>query len=148
MQSNEDREQSGRSGLRRGVVAVASRQGQLLVIRRSSRVVAPRAICFPGGGIEPGETEPAALIREIQEELGVAIEPVRRLWRSVTPWNVDLAWWAVRLDGDAVLIPDPAEVEAIYWLTPADLGAMPDLLASNRDFLAALDRGAFRIEEP
>src|SRR5437899_2455576 len=80
--------------IRRGVVAVVNRGGRLLVIRRSQQVVAPGAICFPGGGIEAGESETDALVREVQEELGVAVMPLKRLWQSVTPWNVDLAWWS------------------------------------------------------
>jgi len=42
----------------RGAVAVVVRSGRLLLIRRSRFVVAaPRAFCFPGGAVEPGDDE-------------------------------------------------------------------------------------------
>ena len=65
--------------MRRGVVAVVVREARLLVVRRSALVEAPRAYCFPGGGIEPGETESEALRREMVEELAAEVVPVRQL---------------------------------------------------------------------
>ena len=82
---------------RRGVVGVVVRDGRMLVIRRSRSVVAPLVYCFPGGGIEAGESEEEALVREFREEVGVAVRPVRRLWQCVTAWKVDLAWWLVEM---------------------------------------------------
>jgi 8-oxo-dGTP diphosphatase len=133
--------------MRRGVVGVIVRGGRLLVIQRSQHVVAPGAYCFPGGGIEPLETEHEALIRELQEELGVEVEPLVKLWDSVTPWGTALAWWRAGLSTDAVLIPNPLEVETAEWLTLTEMTALPDLLESNRHFLAALARGEFALEE-
>ncbi len=129
------------NGQRRGAVAVIVRQGQLLVIRRSRWVVAPLRFCFPGGAIEGEETEDAALVRELQEELAAAVKPVRRLWESVTPWNVHLAWWLADLAPQAQLTPNPAEVDSVYWYTPAELASLPELLESNHVFLQALDAG-------
>jgi NADH pyrophosphatase NudC (nudix superfamily) len=125
---------------RLGVVAVLIRQGRFLVIRRSQLVVAPRAYCFPGGAIEPGESEEEALVRELREELGVAIRPVRHLWRSTTPWNVRLSWWLAELDPQAEPQPNPAEVESVHWYTSAEMRQLPELLESNRHFLDALAR--------
>ena len=126
---------------RRGAVAVVVRDSRLLVIRRSRFVVAPRTFCFPGGAIEGGESEREALVREMREELGVTVVPERRIWQSVTPWHVQLAWWLSRLEPDAQLVPNPAEVESFHWYTPEEMTGLPELLESNRHFLAALESG-------
>lgn len=129
----------------KGVVAVILDQDRLLVIRRSQLVRAPGMLCFPGGGIEPGEDEPQALRRELREELAVEVAGMKRLWQSVTSWGVELAWWYVALPADARLRPNSAEVEAVYWLTAREMSDQPDLLPSNHDFLAALTAGEFML---
>jgi 8-oxo-dGTP diphosphatase len=126
---------------RRGAVAVVVRDGRMLVIRRSRAVVAPLAICFPGGGIEPDESEEEALTREFQEELGVTLRPLRRLWQCVTAWKVRLAWWLGELEPGAVPVANRAEVESVHWLTPVEMTQMPELLESNRQFLDLVGRG-------
>jgi NAD+ diphosphatase len=130
---------------RRGVIAVIVRDERFLVIRRSQHVVAPRAFCFPGGAIEGSESEPQALVRELREELGVEVTPRERLWASVTPWRVELAWWSTELDLAQSVLPNPAEVESAHWFTAAEMRALPELLTSNRDFLDAHERGDFRL---
>ena len=130
---------------RYGVVAVVVRQSKLLVIRRSQNVIAPGQFCFPGGGIETGEPEEIALCREMQEELRVDVRPIRRLWRSVTPWRIALAWWLTEIDTPESCDPNPDEVESVHWHTIAEIADLPDLLPSNHDFLAAYDRGEFHL---
>jgi 8-oxo-dGTP diphosphatase len=120
---------------RRGVVGVALRDGRMLVIRRSRTVVAPLVYCFPGGGIEGNESEQETLVREFHEEVGLTVRPLRRLWQCVTAWKVELAWWQVEIDPDAVPVANPSEVESIHWFTPDEMATLPDLLPSNRDFL-------------
>ena len=130
---------------RRGVVAVIARDGQFLVIKRSDHVVAPGAFCFPGGAIEGEETEEEALVRELQEELGVNVRPIRKIWQSVTPWNVELFWWLADFDAAADLQPNPLEVAGATWLTPDEMLALSGLLESNRSFLSMLADGTIEL---
>jgi 8-oxo-dGTP diphosphatase len=129
----------------RGAVAIAIRDGRMLVIRRSAHVVAPMVYCFPGGGIENGESEEEALVRECFEEVGVTLKPVRRLWECVTAWKVHLAWWLAEIAFDAEPMLNPREVESIHWFTPAEMSALPDLLPSNKDFLDLVLRGKISL---
>ncbi len=132
--------------VRRGAVAVIVRENKLLIIRRSQHVVAPGMYCFPGGGIEPGETQQQAVIRELQEELGCTVEPRRWLWESVSPWRVHLAWWLADLDPAANVMPNPAEVESAHWFTLDELAKLPDQLESNYRFLEAVARGEITLD--
>jgi len=133
--------------IRRGVVAVVVRGQRLLVIRRSQHVRAPGMHCFPGGAIEAGETEAEAVRREMLEELTLTAEPQRLLWRSVTPWNVELAWWLVEIDEAANPQPNPLEVESFHWLTPVEIRCLPQLLASNIEFLSGWELGQFTCRD-
>jgi len=121
---------------RRGVVAVIRRGDRFLVIRRSATVAAPLKLCFPGGGLESGESEETALIRELEEELALRVRPLRPLWRCRTAWRVDLAWWAAELISDPESVrPDMAEVADVYWMTQPEMLSAPDMLSSNLGFL-------------
>ena len=132
---------------RRGAVAICFRDdGRMLVIRRAASVVAPGAYCFPGGGIEPGESEEEALRREFHEEINVAVRPVRRVWQSRTPWQVELSWWLAELEPGARPEPNPAEVESVHWLTPGEMARLSELLPSNREFLDRRIDDVMRIE--
>jgi 8-oxo-dGTP diphosphatase len=128
-----------------GVVAVIPRGQRLLVIRRSQLVRAPGAFCFPGGAIEEGEQEAGALVREVDEELNVRIEPVRQIWASVTPWSVQLSWWLAELPVTSEPRPNPLEVESVQWMTIAEIRKLPELLESNHHFLDALARQEIRL---
>ena len=139
------RTQGEQAALAQGVVAVVRREAKLLVIRRSAHVVAPRAFCFPGGHIEPGESEGEALVREVREELGVTVEPLRSLWRSVTERGVAISWWQATLSPHQVLKPNPAEVESVHWFAPEELCRLEGLLSSNVQFLDAMRRGEFLL---
>jgi len=131
--------------VKHGVVAVARREGLFLAIRRGRTVAAGGRVCFPGGHVEPGEEEHAAVVRECHEELAATVTAGACVWRSVTPWGTALAWWTVALADHAVLVPHPVEVEEILWLSASELLAEPTLLEGNREFLLAIRAGIVRL---
>ena len=128
-----------------GVVGVITRGGKLLVIQRSQFVRAAGKFCFPGGTMEPGETDEQTLIREMQEELGVRVSPQRLLQRSLTAWNVDLRWWQAELEEIEEIRADEKEVQAWHWMSVAEILEQRELLDSNRHFLSAWRKAEFEI---
>lgn len=130
---------------RHGVAVVIVREGKFLIIRRSQAVLAPGMCCFPGGGIEAGESEEEAVVREMQEELAVTVVPRKLLWRNVTTWGVALAWWLAELDEALEPVPNPEEVESCRWLTPGEMAQLPNLLPNNHEFLKALAEGVVEL---
>ncbi|HEY1066879.1 MAG TPA: NUDIX domain-containing protein [Pirellulales bacterium] len=137
---------TGTGARRRGAVAVIPRDGKLLVIRRSIHVPAPRAFCFPGGGVETGETDAEAAVREVQEELALPIRAVRPVWRCTSPWKVELVWWLSEAVAGVEPIPNPAEVESCHWYTVEETLKLENLLSSNRGFLHAVLKGTVSLE--
>jgi 8-oxo-dGTP diphosphatase len=79
---------------------------------------------FPGGKIDPGETPEAALIRELQEELGVEV----RIEAEFTPVEWDYSGRAIRLIPFCCAIisgtPTPLEHADIRWISAPHLGEL------------------------
>jgi 8-oxo-(d)GTP phosphatase len=76
---------------------------------------------LPKGKLMEGESELAAAVREVGEEMGATVAVSRRVGRVQYPREgakKTVAYWAMRyLGGD--FVPND-EVDAIEWLTPAD----------------------------
>lgn len=80
---------------------------------------------FPGGKVEPGETEQAALVRECHEELAVELAVGRHLWSTVHEYSdltVRLELWAAELVAGE---PKPLGAQALRFCTPREMEALP-----------------------
>jgi 8-oxo-dGTP diphosphatase len=94
---------------------------------------------FPGGKVAAGETEAAALTRELREELGIEVRagrPLMRLTYDYEDRSVELSLWIVeRFSG----VPRAREGQLLRWVPPAQLPD-EDLLEADRPFVEALVR--------
>ena len=123
-----------------GVVAVIQRHGRWLMIRRADEIAAGGWWCFPGGAIEPGESPTEALVREIQEEVGlhVTVGPLLFEWQR-PDGMLTLAWYRADLvDPNQPFLCDPAEVSEARWLKPEQIRQLQPLLPNNLEFLDAM----------
>jgi len=110
-----------------GVGAIVVHRGRVLLIRRGQ---APRKgqWSLPGGLVELGESLQDALIREIREETGLAVEPVELVElidriivenRRVR-YHYVVADYLCRVRGGRVRAASDAA--AVRWVVPADWG--------------------------
>ena len=122
---------------RRLVVGAAIvHSGRLLAARRT----APKPLAgrweLPGGKVESGESPAAACVRECAEELGVAVEVVRRIGPELAIGQGLTLWvYEARLtDGE----PTPlADHDALAWLSAEELADV-DWLDADRPLLPVL----------
>lgn len=111
------------------VSAVIVRGGKLLLAQRLPTADFPELWECPGGKVEPGETFPGALIREVREELGVEVLSISTFKRvsSGPPVTKDyLAISFYRVDiGDQT--PLPLAAMALLWATREEVLNLPML---------------------
>ncbi len=122
----------------RGVVGVLERDGRYLMIRRAAGILAGGTWCFPGGGIEPGESAPEALVRELREELGLSVRAGEKLWEWRRPdGRLTLYWWRIHA-ADGELRLNAHEVQAARWMTEREIRRHPEVLPNNVVFFEHL----------
>lgn len=124
-------------------VALIDRDGRVLLAQRPEGKSMAGLWEFPGGKIEPGETPEVALIRELQEELGIDT------WQSCL---APLTFASHRYDDFHLLMPlfacrkwqgtpQPREAQRLAWVHVHDLRnyKMPPadkpLISALRDLL-------------
>lgn len=120
-------------------VGLLLQQQQVLIARRAKHKHQGGKWEFPGGKIEPGESALVALVRELQEEVGVtpsvdqALHLVT-LTHSYPDLSVTLHCYLLP---DFSGVPQGLEGQDICWAALADLDnfAFPD---ANQDIIAAL----------
>jgi 8-oxo-dGTP diphosphatase len=123
------------------VGAAVVRGGRVLAARRTAPASAAGRWEFPGGKVEPGESDADSLVRELEEELGVRVRVEHWLaGEQALPGGYLLrVAVATLLDGadGAAGDPEPHEHDELRWLGPDELDTV-DWLDGDRPFLAEL----------
>jgi 8-oxo-dGTP diphosphatase len=107
--------------------ALVDAAGRVLVAQRPEGKALAGLWEFPGGKLMAGETPEAALVRELEEELGVVTEPpclapltfashAYPAFHLLMPLYVCRVW-----QGD----PQPREAQALRWVGPRTLRDLP-----------------------
>ncbi len=121
------------------VVAGALISGTSLLVAQRARPAELAGLWeLPGGKVAAGESDAAALIRELREELGIEVTVGARLGADValTDTMVLRAYLVTQTDG----VPAPNDHRALRWVgaheldglpwVPADRAWLPDLAAA------------------
>lgn len=108
-------------------VALVDADGRVLLAQRPEGKSMAGLWEFPGGKIEPGETPEAALIRELQEELGIdtwasCLAPLSFASHSYDDFHLLMPLFVCRKWEGQV---SSQEGQALKWVRPADLRNYP-----------------------
>ena len=103
-----------------GVAAIIERDGKILLAQRPQHADQSGMWEFAGGKVEPGESQPEALVRELREELGIEAVVGRYIashQREVSGRLIHLhAWHVPSYQGELKVY----EHQYIVWCSPEE----------------------------
>lgn len=105
------------------VAAVVERNGRFLVTRRLDGTHLAGCWEFPGGKVHEGETQEAALAREMLEELNTGIANLRKIYQTAHAYperTVELHFFRGELTRD----PEPMLGQAFRWIARDEFRTM------------------------
>ena len=120
---------------------VRSSEGLCLVLHRgNTHPRFPRHIDFPGGEVEPKETPEAAVMREIQEETGLSVNPnkLKKLFAKQYRQTTHILFEAKLAKPDAKIALS-WEHEDYRWITPEELKSLPKFPGADPYYTDAVD---------
>lgn len=106
----------------RVVAAVIERDGRYLITQRNAAAVLPLLWEFPGGRVEPDETDQDALLREVRGRIGVDVTVVGKLGEHIHTYpryEVHLVMFSCVLADDVE--PEPVTVNDLRWVLSSEL---------------------------
>ena len=120
--------------------ALVDRDGRVLVQRRPVDKAHGGLWEFPGGKLEPGETPEAALIRELEEELAIAVpcgclSPAAFASLPLADRHLLLLLFVARKWTGA---PRALAASALRWVRPTELHAL-DMPPADKPLVALLE---------
>ena len=119
------------------VCAIIERDGRFLAAKRAQGQSNALLWEFPGGKIENGESPFQALIRELEEELGIAATPGPEYHRQEWDYG-DMSFRVFYFPVDTFRgEPVNRAFESMRWVKPEELQGM-NILAGNRDVVHKL----------
>jgi 8-oxo-dGTP diphosphatase len=108
------------------VAAVIERDGRYLITQRRPQAVLPGLWEFPGGKVERGESDEQALMRELQERVGVEVVVKNRMAQRThryEGYSVDLTLYQAQIvQGQD---PRPLRVADFRWAASEDFEKYP-----------------------
>lgn len=126
--------------MKTAVMIVLLQNGKFLLGKRAQwKTKAPGYWCPISGHIEAAESEEEAVIREAQEELGIIVNPVRKI--ASTPTNdgtVMLHWWITKIENGIPVINN-SENEEIRWFTKEELMKLSPVFEEDILLLQKID---------
>ncbi len=116
------------------VAVVLKRENKYLLIRRAKHGKAEGYWCPITGAVERDETHAQAVIREAKEEMGIDVEPLRKVWECPTnDGEYLLHWWHAKIICDEISA-DPNEVKESRWVTYEQMEKLPKMFDADRNF--------------
>jgi 8-oxo-dGTP diphosphatase len=105
--------------------ALIEREGEILLARRRADQSLPGCWEFPGGKIEAGESPEAALVREIEEELGcsIAVGPIFEVvFFAYEAFDLYMLVYRCAIERGT---PSARTVAEVAWFAPAAIPELP-----------------------
>ena len=120
------------------VAAVLEREGRILICQRTATQPHPFKWEFPGGKVEPGESAPQALRRELEEELGIQADIGDEITRYdyAYPGKKPIRLIFLKVNGFSGELRNRI-FERMEWECPTALAAY-DFLEGDIQFIRAL----------
>ena len=123
----------------RVVAAMIEKDGKYLITQRRPTATLPLLWEFPGGRVEEGESDEAALARELKEEMEIDVSVADRVihvHHSYPHYDIDFRVYRCRLTGGAI---NHRKVHDHRWVSPQEMDKYEFPAADEKTVAQLLD---------